>query len=507
MTQEQQRPQGELRVIDGGASSVEHADGRLDFDLQAEASVLSNVLYDVTMLDVVRPFLAAEHFYSEAHRRIYEAACAVRDKALPLDVTTVATELRDSGRLKQVQMSYLTSVLNAAPAAGATQVRAYAQSVRDRWVRRESSLIATKMLTRAKGDGAPIDSILSEARDHIDEMAIVLGGDEKDARLKEVLARTARRLEATQNTGGRGALPSGLDRVDRMTGGLQQTLMVLAARPGMGKTSCATFVGVNVASRKSEDGSLRNGVYFSSLETFDEEACTRLWCAEAGVDVGHARTGMLSKNDWSRLTDACSRIHTLPLWIDDQPSQTVTNLWSRVRRADALMQRGGGKIRLVIVDYLQLLRAPRPKMQREEIVAENARALLAMSKDLACPVLALAQLNRACELRPDKRPMLSDLRESGEIENAARVVMFLYRDEYYDRGTELRGVAEVIVAKQNNGPTGSVLVGWDARCTRFYNLREDNEYDHTMNNGQATTSNGKANGKMPEPPAGFYDDD
>lgn len=487
----------EPQVIRGGVAAAPKqspdVEQRLDIDLKAEAAVLSSVLNDEMLLDEVRVWLRKEHFYSEAHQRIFEATCALRDSSTPVDVVTVMTHLRANDRLKQVGSDYMITVTNAAPALGSARCKAYALAVRDAWARAQMHAVYNNLQSKSLVEPMPVETLINEGREHLDRLSIELGKSEKDASIREVLKRTTKRLEAIAASGGRGQLPTGIDRLDRILGGLQQTLIVIAARPGMGKTSLATKIAVNVASRTDDAGVLANGVYLSSLETFDEEACTRLWCAEARVAVTKARGGKMSKEDWANLLKAAEWIARLPLKIDDDAAESVTSLWSKCRRADMLLQREGKKLKLVVVDYLQLLKAPRAGMKsREEVVSENTRQLLAMSNDLKCSVIALAQLNRDCEKRPNKRPVLSDLRESGEIENAARVVCFLYRDEYYNKDSEERNIAEIIVAKQNNGPTDTVRVRFDGVYTRFDNLAEDE---------LAGSSSGSGS-----PPPGFYEE-
>ena len=499
----------ELQVIDGGQGPTKERQTdpdelKLSIDLDSEAAILSSIIHDESLLDIVRSWLRPEHFYSEAHRRMYEALCEVRDACKPIDVVTLSTQLRDSDRMVQAGgMAYVTTILNAAPALSSSRLKAYALSVRDKWVRRETKSIGLSANVRAKTEAAPIDKILGEVRASIDELTIEMGLSEKNATATEVLKRTAERLGNMRNTEGKGELPTGFDRFDRLVGGLTPMLMVVAARPGMGKTCWATAVSVNVANRADEAGERRNGVYFASQETLDVEAMTRLWCAEARVSVTRARTGMLGGEDWRKLTAAAELINGLPLWIDDEPAQSVTGLWGKCRCADALLRNSGKKLKLVVVDYLQLMKAPRPKMSREEVVSENARTCLAMANDLQCCVMALAQLNRECEKRPNKRPQLADLRESGEIEQASRCVVFIYRDEYYNKQSEDRNVAELIVAKQNNGPTDTVKIRFDGECTRFDNLAEG--YDDEGDAPPPINSRAAVR-KEPEPPPGFFDD-
>lgn len=503
----------ELQVIPGGQApsrvdvAAEPDELRLSMDLDSEAAVLSSILNDESLLDEVRPWLREEHFYSDSHRRMYEACCIVRDSGTPLDVVTMATVLRDNDRLPQVGgMQYVTTVLNSAPVLGASRIKTYAISIRDKWVRRETRALAQTFRLRSITEPTPIEIIIGETREHIDNLTIELGLSEKDSSVNDVLRRTAERLGKMANTGGKGELPTGFDRYDSLTGGLTPMLHIVAARPGMGKTGFATAVGVNVAARRDADGVRKNGVYMASLETFDEEAMTRLWCAESWVDVQRARTGMLSPQDWTKLTATAEHVNSLPMWIDDESAQSVSGLWGKCRRADMMLQRAGKKLKLVIVDYIQLLKAPRPKMSREEIVSENARALVAMANDMKVCVLALAQLNRECEKRPNKRPQLSDLRESGEIEQAARLVTFLYRDEVYNKQTNDKNIAELIVAKQNNGPTDTVRIRFDGACTRFDNLAEEPEPEPAWVSPVGTNVAVPIHAEQ-APPAGFYEDE
>ena len=488
----------EFQVLDGGRAGeprprtqtreAVNSEQSLQFDLLAEASLLSCIVADESMLDEVRGWLREEHFYSESYKRIYRALCVLRDRGTPIDSTSLLTQLRESDDLQTVGgAKVVMETITTAPMLSTARVREYARSVRDKWVRRSWRATAHLSRDRAELEVTDIAQILEDARADADRFTEELARSDKSALLHDVLVRTAKRLESMKSTGGVGELPSGFDAFDRLISGLQNTLMIVAARPGMGKTSFATRVAVNVASRLSADGKHLDGVWMASQETFDEEACTRLWCAEAKVYLARARTGMLTSDDWTKLATTVKHLDAIPFWLDDEPAQTTTALWTKCRRANSMLRKRGGKLRLVIVDYLQLMKAPRPNMKREEAVSENARMLLAMCSDLQCGVLALAQLNRQCEGRQDKRPMLSDLRESGELEQAARIVAFLYRDEYYNKNSEHRGIAELIVAKQNNGPTDTVRLRFDAPYTRFDNLEDDS--------GSSSTT----------PPPGFYD--
>jgi replicative DNA helicase len=466
-------PSHDFQVIDGGKSEGEGSQAWLDrkrsIDPAAEDAVLSNVLLDPTLLDEIRPYLRAEHFVQESRRRAYEACCALRDAGSPVDTVTVGTWLRGHGRLEQVGgLPGLTEVVNAAPALGTAQVHAYARSVLDKYVRRQAHAAGQRLMARCDHDAAMTDQMLAETRTAIDDLAQLLVSLEKSAEAKPVLTRATLQLQAAAQTEGIGARPSGFDRLDRTMAGLHSELILIGARPGMGKTALATAIAVHRAKAGE-------GVFIASLETNDTELMQRIICAEAGVSVHRCRSGTLSPTDWSRITSTILDLSELRMWLDDTSAIGVAELWSKCRRARMSLVRDGKKLGLVVVDYVQLLRAPAVNMKREEAIASNARMLKAMAQELDCPVLALAQLNRDCEKRPDKRPQLSDLRESGELEQCARTVLLVYRADYYRRANDAGQPtyeAEVHVAKQNNGPQGMIKLRFEETCVRFENLPE-----------------------------------
>jgi replicative DNA helicase len=314
--------------------------------------------------------------------------------------------------------------------------------------------------------------------------------------LKEVMRETFERIDKANARGARiTGIPTGFDRYDRITSGLHDgELTIVAARPGMGKTSFVLNVAVNVASpqqlesardpneRWEEPGS---GVAVFSLEMPREQICNRMLCSEAKVDVSRVRTGMLTPSDWSKLTQAATHLASLNVWIDDTPALSILELRSKARRlqaefdhVDPVSGEKKRRIGLVIVDYLQLMKGRDGQPSREQEISEISRGLKQLAKELSLPVIALSQLNRAVETRGEKskRPQLSDLRESGAIEQDADNICFIYRDDYYNKETTDRNVAELIVAKQRNGPTDTVRVRFDAPYTRFDNLA-DGEFD------------------------------
>jgi replicative DNA helicase len=475
-------------------------DGRVPpNDLDAEAAVLSAVMLDTAALDKVLEFLKAEHFYSEAHRRIFEAAIELHTIGQPVDVVQIGTWLKNRDRIAQIGgMSYLTELLNAAPAV--SNVASYGRTIHEKW--RVRQLIATCQRVSAQGylDYGEAQQYIDGAEQSVYEIARTPESSTVE-RLLDVMKKSFKALTEAMQRGDRiTGTPTGFDRYDRITAGLHPgDLTIVAARPGMGKTSFVLNVATNVASPRGQklEGSEQSdgqrwdepgiGVAVFSLEMPREQIANRMLCSEARVDVGKLRQGHLSPQDWSKLTQAASYLGSLPIWIDDTPSLSILELRAKVRRLQAEFDRpdpGGASrplrhIGLVIVDYLQLMRGREGAQSREQEISEISRGLKGLAKELHIPVVALSQLNRAVETRSEKskRPQLSDLRESGAIEQDADNIVFIYRDEYYNReATTEPNIAELIVAKQRNGPTNTAKVRFDHAFTRFDNLA-DGEYD------------------------------
>ena len=467
-------------------------------DLDAEAAVLSAIMLDTSALDKVLEFLKPEHFYSEAHRRIFEAAIELRSVGQPVDVVQIGTWLKNRDRIAQIGgMSYLTELLNAAPAVA--NVAAYGRTIHEKF--RVRQLIATCQRVSAQGylDYGEAQQYIDSAEQDIYEIARTPESSSVE-KLLDVMKKSFKALTEAMQRGDRiTGTPSGFDRYDRLTAGLHPgDLSIVAARPGMGKTSFVLNVATNVASprgrenpnAKGEEGRWDEpgvGVAVFSLEMPREQIANRMLCSEARVDVGKLRQGHLGPQDWSKLTQAASYLGSLPIWIDDTPSLSILELRAKVRRLQAEFDRpdpnGGSRpkkrIGLVVVDYLQLMKGRDGAQSREQEISEISRGLKGLAKELYLPVIALSQLNRAVETRSEKskRPQLSDLRESGAIEQDADNIIFIYRDEYYNReATTEPNVAELIIAKQRNGPTGTVKVRFDNAYTRFDNLA-DGEFE------------------------------
>jgi replicative DNA helicase len=462
-------------------------------DLDAEAAVLSAILLSRDALDRVLEFLRSEHFYSDANGRIYEAAQALAVAGSPVDIVTVAIWLRDRMRIAEVGgPAYLAQLVDATPAV--PHVVAHAHVVYEKW--RVRALIATcqRIAAEGYGDYGDAQAFLDRAEGEVYQIAHVAHRTSVTP-IHLVLRAAFKQMSDAAERGERiTGIPTGFERLDAKTAGLHAgDLTIVAARPGVGKTAMVLGLAVNVASPravpKAGEEEVQEpgfGVCVFSLEMPREQIAIRMVCSEGRVDVGKIRQGYLQADDWRRLTEAASYLSSLPIWIDDTPALGILELRAKARRIQAEYNRDAvkgdpargikaipeRKVGLVVVDYLQLMRGSGATGSREQEISEISRGLKALAKELAVPVIALSQLNRAVETRSkDKRPQLSDLRESGAVEQDADTVIFIYRDEYYNpETTNAKGIAELIIAKQRNGPTGKVLTRFTASCTRFDNL-------------------------------------
>jgi replicative DNA helicase len=461
-------------------------------DLEAEAAVLSAIMLDPAALDKVVE-LKADYFYSEAHRRIFEAALELRAAGQPVDVVQVGSWLKDRQRLAQVGgAAYLQQILDSVPVVA--NVAAYGRTIHEKFRIRQLILACQKVTAQGYVDYGEPQSFIDNAEQAIYNIART-ATKQSTERLLDVMKKSFKRLNDAVARGDRiTGVATGFDRYDRMTAGLHEgDLTIVAARPGMGKTSFVLNLAANVASPKgrevSNDPNQRweeagVGAVVFSLEMPREQLANRMVCAEARVDVSKMRTGFLSPQDWSKLTQAASHLGSLPIWIDDSPGLTLLELRAKVRRLQSefdTRDADGRKLRkigCVIVDYLQLMKGRDGVQSREQEISEISRGLKGLAKELEIPVIALSQLNRAVETRSEKskRPQISDLRESGAIEQDADNIVFIYRDDYYNQDSPEQNIAELIVAKQRNGPTGTAKVRFDKQWTRFDNLAEG-EYE------------------------------
>ena len=434
-------------------------------NLEAEESVLGAMMISPLAIAAVSEILDASDFYRESHGKIYRAAVALYAKNEPVDAITLTNELERRGELEEVggrvRLHELSVIVPASANAGH-----YAEIVRE--------TATLRGLIRAGGEiaqlgwertGEPAD-LVARAEDLVFQLA-ERRADGELVLFKDALVETFQKISKLYEEGAEvTGLPTGFKDLDNLTAGLQPAnLIILAARPSMGKSAFALEIANHVAVDAGKPCA------FFSLEMSQQEVAQRLMCSRAKVDAHAIRTGKLSKDDWPRLIKACGQLEAAPLYVDDTPGLSLLELRARAQT----LKRRQPDLGLIVVDYLQLMTTGRNEESRLQEVSRISRDLKALAKDLDLPVIALSQLNRSPEQRHDKRPMLSDLRESGSIEQDADMVMFLFREEYYERDMEddsKKGVAEVIIAKHRNGPTGSFNVAWMSRYAKFASLAQ-----------------------------------
>ncbi|MDO8450620.1 MAG: replicative DNA helicase [Rhodoferax sp.] len=433
--------------------------------IEAESSVLGGLLLDNGAWDRVGDLLAEGDFYRYEHRMVFSAIGALINASKPADVITVFEQLQSQGKAEEIGgLSYLNSLAQYVPSAG--NIRRYAEIVRERSVLRKLVSASDEISTNAfNPKGRPVAAILDEAEQKIFNIG------EEGARTKQgfqamdtlVVDLLDRVQEMADNPNDVTGVPTGFYDLDRMTAGFQAgDLIVLAARPSMGKTALA----INIAEHVALNEGLPVAVF--SMEMGAAQLAVRIVGSIGRIDQGHLRTGKLTDDEWPRLTEAIEKLRTISLHIDETAGLTSSELRANARR----LSRQCGKLGLIVVDYLQLMSgSSNDGENRATELGEISRGLKMLAKELQCPVIALSQLNRSVEQRPDKRPMMSDLRESGAIEQDADIIMFIYRDEYYTKDAcKEPGVAEVIIAKQRNGPTGVVKLAFLRHITKFESL-------------------------------------
>jgi len=402
-----------------------------------------------------------DSFYSEIHRLIYKGIIGLFNKGKPVDLVALREEFRKQGKLRQVGGSaYLADLVNGVPTIA--NVGYYAQIVREKQILRDLLKVSYSISSFAYEDSMDLDVILDKAQSlifKVTQQRIKTSFVHIKETLKEVFDRVETLCEKKEHVTG---IPTGFIELDRLTSGFQPSdLIVVAGRPSIGKTSFVLNIAQYVGTRA------RIPVVIFSLESAKEQLVERMLCAEARVDTQKLRTGFLSEKDWSRLTDAAGLLADAPIYIDDTPNMSVLELRAKARQLKA--EHG---IKMVVVDYLQLMEGDRQLENRQQQISEISRSLKALAKELQVPVVAISQLSRAVEQRQDKRPLLSDLRESGAIEQDADVVLSLYRESYYTRRPEDEGTAEVIINKQRHGPVGKIQLTFVKEYARFENLAE-----------------------------------
>ena len=441
--------------------------------IEAEQSLLGALLLDNQAFDRVADLVTGEDFYRDDHRRIWRHIAKLVENAKPADVVTVSESVEASeDKDKTGGPAYLGALAQNTPSA--LNIRRYAELVRERAVQRRLAQVATGIAEEAlNAGGKDVGQLLDEAESKIFQIAE--SGARRDQGLleiKPVLARVFEKIDHLyhrDNPSDVTGVPTGVVDLDRMTAGLQAgDLVIIAGRPSMGKTALA----LNIAEHVAVDNGLPVAIF--SMEMSSTQLAMRMLGSIARVDQHKMRTGRLSDREWSDLSEAMGKLHETPIYIDEGGALTALEVRARARR----LKRQYSKLGLIVIDYLQLMAATGQGENRATEISEISRSLKAMAKELDVPVVALSQLNRAVDQRPDRRPVMSDLRESGAIEQDADVIMFVYREVVYkpDLPEEQRGTAELVVGKQRNGPIGTVKLTFRGQHTRFENYQEPGSY-------------------------------
>ncbi len=431
-------------------------------DIEAEQAVIGSMLTDTDAVTSAIEVLKAEDFYREDNKEIYEAILNLYNRSEPIDIITVKAELESMGKFEQVGgLEYLAELPEKVPTTA--NAMKYIKIVEEKSTLRRLIKTANEIIELGYSPTEEVDDIMENAEKKI--FNIMQDKNQKGySPLKDVLVESFTKLEELYNrkqhiTG----VPSGFIELDYRTAGFHGSdLVLIAARPAMGKTAFA----LNIATYAAVKANIPVAVF--SLEMSKEQLVNRILCSEAMVDSNKVRTGKLEEDDWTKLAEAIGPLSEAEMYIDDTPGINIMEIRAKCRKLKLEKNIG-----LVVIDYLQLIQGTNKRGgSREQEISEISRSLKILAKELNIPVIALSQLSRAAEQRPDHRPMLSDLRESGAIEQDADIVMFLYRDDYYNEDSEKKNIAEVIIAKHRGGSTGTVELLWLGNYTKFVNIEK-----------------------------------
>nr|WP_028550636.1 replicative DNA helicase [Paenibacillus sp. UNC451MF] len=428
-------------------------------NLEAEQAVLGAILLDSDSLVTAMERITNDDFYRTSHQRIFESMIELAEGNEPIDLITLTALLQNKQQLEEIGgIKYLSELANAVPTAA--NIDYYAQIVEEKSMLRRLIRAATNIVTEGYAATDDVGDLLSDAEKRILEISQRRSSTGFIA-IRDVLMEVFDKVEFLYNNkGGTTGVKSGFQDLDKMTSGFQRSdLIIVAARPSVGKTAFALNIAQNVGVREKET------VAIFSLEMGAAQLVQRMICAEANVDAGRMRTGFLESDDWEKLTMAIGALSEANIYIDDSPSVTVADIRAKCRR---LKQEKG--LGMILIDYLQLIHGRGKGDNRQQEVSEISRTLKQIARELDVPVIALSQLSRGVEQRQDKRPMMSDLRESGSIEQDADIVAFLYRDDYYDKESEKKNIIEIIIAKQRNGPVGTVELAFLKNFNKFVGL-------------------------------------
>ena len=428
-------------------------------NIDAEKSVLGSLLIDEEAIGSAIEMLDETWFYEQANRQIFKAILELYNQRKNVDLITLSDKLKNDGTLEQIGgVSYLSFLIDLVPSAA--NVEHYANIVKEKGILRRLIKNATNIIAESYGSTGNVEEVVDNAERLIFEVAD-LKQRSQSVHIKDLVRQSIEKLDflyqRKQHVTG---IPTGFEKFDHMTSGLQNSdLIIIAGRPSMGKSalaiSMAEYVGIEQ----------KHGVAVFSLEMSKEQLVQRMLCSQARVDAHKVRSGVLAPADWPKLTAAAGRLSESKIFVDDAPAISVLELRAKARRLKA-----NQGIELIILDYLQLMRSTIQSESRQQEISEISRSLKALARELDIPVIALSQLSRAVESRQDHKPQLSDLRESGAIEQDADLVVLLMREEYYNPTEENKGVADVMIAKQRNGPVGTVKLAFIKEYMRFENL-------------------------------------
>jgi replicative DNA helicase len=443
--------------------------------LEAEQAVIGGLLLDASAWDNVADIVKAEDFYRPDHRLIFEAIAALAYNNKPCDVVTVSEQLERNAKLDEAGgLAYLSSVARDTPSAA--NVRTYGEIVRERSLLRQLIRAGTDIASAVfANDGRTARDLVDEAEQRVFEIAEGGSrGNQGAIAVRSLLPGVIDQIDAAySNPDSLRGLPTGFTDFDKMTGGLRPgDLLVVAGRPAMGKTTLAVNMAEYAALRP---GDKRASVAIFSMEMPSEQVITRMLASIGGVPLQNLRSGKISDDDWVRITSATSQLSEAKIFVDETPALSPTELRARARR----VKREHG-LDLIVVDYLQLMQVPGNKENRATEIAEISRGLKVLAKELSVPVIALSQLNRGVEQRENKKPVMSDLRESGSIEQDADMILLIYREEVYDRQTTKKGIAEIDLVKHRNGEIGTFVLTFQGQFTRFANYVPDSYADGVM---------------------------
>ena len=439
----------------------------LPHSIEAEQSVIGSMIMDREAITVAAEVITADDFYSRQYGILFETMVEMNEEGQPVDLVTLQNRLREKDVPPEVaSLEFVRDLITAVPTSA--NIKYYANIVAEKSMLRKMIRLNEEIANTCYAGKESLEFILEDTEKRM--FQLLQRRDSGDfVPIRQVVMNAMDRIEsASKNKGSVTGVPTGFTDLDYQTAGMQPSdLVLIAARPSMGKTAFVLNIAQHVAFKKNLP------VVIFSLEMSKEQLVNRMFSLESSVDAQKLRTGQLNDQDWERLIESAGVIGKSKLMIDDTPGITVSELRSKCRKMK--LEHG---LSMIIIDYLQLMSGSGRSESRQNEISEISRSLKAIAREMNVPVLALSQLSRAVEQRPDHRPMLSDLRESGAIEQDADVVMFIYRDDYYNHDSEKKGISEIIVAKQRNGPIGTIELAWLPEYTKFANLERARKSDH-----------------------------